>query len=164
MDLTGVAPAPLQAPATGAVRPEAPPETTTGEHVAVEAPDGRLTYAELDRLASQLARRLRDLGVTTESRVGISLARGARELLAMLAVLPNVACRATAVPSSGLDVALEVLGSDDLLEDIGRIRHVDAILAAPVVDERSVDLGQLLPSCRIVLLQPFHETTGRRAV
>lgn len=57
------------------------------DHTAVEAPDGRLTYADLDRLTSQLAGQLRALGITRESRVGISMARGACELIAMLATL-----------------------------------------------------------------------------
>jgi amino acid adenylation domain-containing protein len=61
--------------------------TLRPEHVAVEASDGRLTYAELDRLSNQLAGHLRALGVARESRVGISLARGASELVAMLATL-----------------------------------------------------------------------------
>jgi amino acid adenylation domain-containing protein len=58
-----------------------------GTHVAVEAKDGPLTYVELDKRSSQLANRLRVLGVTAESRVGISLQRGALELVAMLATL-----------------------------------------------------------------------------
>ena len=58
-----------------------------GNHVAVEASDGCLTYAELDRRSSQLANRLRSLGVTSESRVGISLRRGTLELVSMLATL-----------------------------------------------------------------------------
>ena len=56
-------------------------------HRAVEAPDASLTYAELDRLSNQLARRLLSLGVARDSCVGISLPRGAGELVAMLATL-----------------------------------------------------------------------------
>ena len=58
-----------------------------GEHVAVEASEGTFTYAELDRLSNQLANRLRTLGVEQESRVGISLQRGALELVTILATL-----------------------------------------------------------------------------
>jgi len=54
-------------------------------HVAVEASEGTFTYGELDRLSNQVANRLRALGVDREARVGISLPRGARELVAMLA-------------------------------------------------------------------------------
>jgi amino acid adenylation domain-containing protein len=56
-------------------------------HVAVESPEGTLTYGELDKRSNQLANRLRSLGVENESRVGISLPRGALELLTMLATV-----------------------------------------------------------------------------
>jgi len=55
-------------------------------HVAVEGPDARLTYAEVDRLSNQLAHRLIALGVGPEKCVGISMPRGAAEVIAMLAV------------------------------------------------------------------------------
>jgi amino acid adenylation domain-containing protein len=55
--------------------------------VAVEAADGRLTYRELDLLSNQLAHRLANLGVVPGSLVGVSLPRGALELLALLATL-----------------------------------------------------------------------------
>ena len=58
-----------------------------GSHVAVEAPEGTLTYRELDARSNQLASRLRALGVENESRVGISLPRGALELITMLATV-----------------------------------------------------------------------------
>jgi amino acid adenylation domain-containing protein len=56
-----------------------------GDRTAVEANDGTFTYAELDRLSNRLANRLRALGVERDLRVGISLPRGAGELLALLA-------------------------------------------------------------------------------
>ena len=56
-------------------------------HVAVQASDATLTYAELERLSNQLAHRLISLGVTRDACVGISLPRGAGELVAMLATL-----------------------------------------------------------------------------
>jgi amino acid adenylation domain-containing protein len=58
-----------------------------GHEVAVEAPEGQLTYLELDRLSNQLAHRLRALGVARDARVGISLHRGALELCTMLATV-----------------------------------------------------------------------------
>ena len=61
--------------------------TERQNHLAVEAPDGRLTYGELDRVSTQLAQQLRALGVSREARVGISMPRGACELVAMLATL-----------------------------------------------------------------------------
>jgi len=56
-------------------------------HTAVEAADATLTYAELDGLSNQLARRLIALGLERDACVGISLPRGAGELLSMLAAL-----------------------------------------------------------------------------
>jgi len=55
------------------------------DRTAVEASDGTFTYSELDRLSNQLAQRLRSMGVERDSRVGISLYRGAIELIALIA-------------------------------------------------------------------------------
>ncbi|HEX7240853.1 MAG TPA: amino acid adenylation domain-containing protein, partial [Longimicrobiaceae bacterium] len=53
---------------------------------AVVSGEERLTYAELDRRAGRLARRLRGLGVGAETRVGICLERSPETVVAMLAV------------------------------------------------------------------------------
>ncbi len=55
--------------------------------VAVVAGDERLTYAELDRRSNRLARRLRALGVGTETRVGVGVERSADLVVTLLAVL-----------------------------------------------------------------------------
>ncbi|MBX7083015.1 MAG: amino acid adenylation domain-containing protein [Nannocystaceae bacterium] len=52
---------------------------------AVRAPDGEFTHAAVVAKASALAQRLRTLGVDRDSIVGVSVPRGARELIAMLA-------------------------------------------------------------------------------
>jgi amino acid adenylation domain-containing protein len=59
-------------------RPEAP---------AVSAPDGVLTYAELDRRSTQLAHRLRRAGVSVESPVGLCLPRSAALVVGALGIL-----------------------------------------------------------------------------
>ncbi len=55
--------------------------------LAVEAPDARLSYGELERVSSRLAQRLRSMGVAPGSRVGVAVPRGAGELVSLLAVL-----------------------------------------------------------------------------
>nr|QEO74623.1 condensation domain-containing protein [uncultured bacterium] len=59
----------------------------TPEAVAVACEEEALTYAELNRRANRLARRLRRRGVGPDTIVGIYAARSPRMLLAMLAVL-----------------------------------------------------------------------------
>ncbi len=62
------------------------------EATAVEATDATLSYTQLERLSNQLAHRLlagwpTGTGPEGERRVGVSLRRGATELVALLAVL-----------------------------------------------------------------------------
>src|SRR2546427_778662 len=71
----------------------------TPAKVAIVAPDGEMTYGELDATANRLARRLLELGVRPGDRVGILLEKGVRAVAAMQAALR---CRAAYVP---LDVA-----------------------------------------------------------
>jgi len=85
--------------------------TLRRDHTAVEAPDGRLTYDDLDRLSNQLAGQLRTLGVTQESRVGISMVRGACELVAMLATLKAGGAYVPLDPSNPAD-RLRILMED----------------------------------------------------
>jgi amino acid adenylation domain-containing protein len=55
--------------------------------VALECEDARWTYAELDRRANRIARRLRARGVRPETVVGIHLERGPSLVAAMIGVL-----------------------------------------------------------------------------
>ncbi|HVR95060.1 MAG TPA: amino acid adenylation domain-containing protein, partial [Thermoanaerobaculia bacterium] len=59
----------------------------TPEAVAVLAPEEVLTYAELDRRANRLARRLRALGVEIDSRVGLCAERSPAMVVAVLGIL-----------------------------------------------------------------------------
>ncbi len=56
-----------------------------GARPAVLAPDGAFSHAALVAKASALAQRLRTLGVDRDATVGVSVPRGARELIALLA-------------------------------------------------------------------------------
>jgi amino acid adenylation domain-containing protein len=59
----------------------------TPHRPAVAAPDGTLTYAELDARASRLAHALRALGAGPERRVGLMLERGTGLLAGILGIL-----------------------------------------------------------------------------
>jgi amino acid adenylation domain-containing protein len=59
----------------------------TPDAVAVVFGDERLTYAELEGRANQLARRLRALGVGADSLVGLCVERSAEMVVALLGVL-----------------------------------------------------------------------------
>src|SRR6185437_162550 len=59
----------------------------TPDAVAAEFEDERVCYAELNRQANQVARRLRELGVRPESLVGVSMRAGPRRLAGMLGIL-----------------------------------------------------------------------------
>ncbi|MEA2691491.1 MAG: hypothetical protein QOJ16_878 [Acidobacteriota bacterium] len=60
---------------------------TTPDAVALVQGGSSLTYRELDASAGKLARRLRDLGVGPESRVGVLMERSVEMVVALLAVL-----------------------------------------------------------------------------
>jgi amino acid adenylation domain-containing protein len=59
----------------------------TPEAIAVCCGEQRLTYAELDRRADRLARRLHDLQVGAESRVGLLAGRSIEAIVGLLAIL-----------------------------------------------------------------------------
>ncbi|HEX8273688.1 MAG TPA: amino acid adenylation domain-containing protein [Longimicrobiaceae bacterium] len=59
----------------------------TPDAVALTSGSESLTYAELERRADRLARRLRSVGVGPEARVGLCLERGVDMVVAVLAVL-----------------------------------------------------------------------------
>jgi amino acid adenylation domain-containing protein len=59
----------------------------TPDAIAAELEDERVSYAELNRQANQVARRLRGLGVGPESLAGVSMRPGLRRLAALLGIL-----------------------------------------------------------------------------
>nr|QEO73764.1 AMP-dependent synthetase and ligase [uncultured bacterium] len=88
------------------------------EALAVVAPDGRLTYAELNERANSLAHFLRASGVGPESRVGLLMERGAELLVGMLGVLKAGGAYLPldpAYPSARLGFMLEDSGASLLL-------------------------------------------------
>jgi len=73
------------------------------QRIAVEADDGLFSFGELDRISNQLAHRLIALGVTRETRVAISIPRGATELLAVLATIKAGGAYVPLDPSHPID-------------------------------------------------------------
>ena len=61
--------------------------TKTPERTALVCGSDRLTYAELNTRANQLARHLRQLGVQAEDRVALCLTRSSEMIVAVLAIL-----------------------------------------------------------------------------
>ncbi len=59
----------------------------TPDAIAAEYEGERVSYAELNRQANQVARRLRELGIGPEALVGVSMRAGLRRLAALLGIL-----------------------------------------------------------------------------
>ena len=59
----------------------------TPDAIAIEAPDGRLSYRELESRANRLANLLRSRGAAPGERIGLCLGRGVELVPALLAVL-----------------------------------------------------------------------------
>ena len=93
-------------------------------HRAVEGPDATLTYAELDRLSNQLAHRFVAAGVGRDGSVGISLPRGAGELVAMLATIKAGGAYVPLDPSHPVDRLQVVL--EDAAPDHGAASQLTA--------------------------------------
>ena len=79
------------------------------EWPAIEAHDGTFSYADIDRLSNQLARRLLGAGLQRELRVGVSLPRGAAELLSMLAIIKAGAAYVPLDPTHPVDRLMNIL-------------------------------------------------------
>jgi amino acid adenylation domain-containing protein len=90
------------------------------DRVAVVAPDGILTYAQLDARSNQMARRLRAMGIVPGSRVGVAVPRGVGELLSLLAILK----------AGGAYVPIDPLHPADRVRVILEDAHLHALLAA----------------------------------
>ena len=59
----------------------------TPEAIAVVSSDRQLSYRELDERSNRLARHLRDVGVGTETLVGVCMARSQTLIVSLLAIL-----------------------------------------------------------------------------
>ena len=84
-------------------------EARRRDWVALEAPDGHFTYREIELLSNRLANQLRSMGVGRDRRVGISLPRGAGELVSLLATLKAGGAYVPLDPSHPLERVLAIL-------------------------------------------------------
>ena len=91
------------------------------EAVAVSGDGRQLTYADLNRAANSLARRLRFAGVKPDSRVGILIERSPELVIALLAVLK----------AGGCCVPLDLSYPPDRLAWIGADAGLAALLVRP---------------------------------
>ena len=109
----------------------------TPNSIAVEFQDQRLTYAELNARANQLAAHLRSLGVTRNTLVGVCLERSIDLLVAPLAILK----------AGGAYLPLDPEHPDDRIGPIVEDAGLEILIARP-------ELGTRLPGFRgkLVLL------------
>ncbi|UCP12292.1 amino acid adenylation domain-containing protein [Pseudomonas sp. MM213] len=111
---------------------------------AVIAGDERLTYAQLNAQANQLAHRLREHGVAPGQRVGLSVRRNAQMIVSLMAILksgagyvpldPDYPAERLAymIEDSGMDLLLaqpELLNDVALPEGLPRLALTEASLA-----------------------------------
>ncbi|HWS53679.1 MAG TPA: amino acid adenylation domain-containing protein [Pyrinomonadaceae bacterium] len=108
----------------------------TPEAAAVVCRGARLTYAELDARANQLARHLRAAGVGPESRVGILFGRSAEVIVSALGVLKAGAAYVPLDPEYPLEriaYALEDCGAAVVLTETALAEKLRGRVSARVV-------------------------------
>jgi amino acid adenylation domain-containing protein len=106
-------------------------------NAAVRAPDGTLTYAQLDAGANRAARALASLGVVRGDRVGVWMEKGCRAVQVMQGALR---LGAAYVPLDPLNPAPRV---EKIVRDCG----MGAVLTSA---ERAEELRQRLPELRVL--------------
>ncbi|EST18531.1 AMP-binding protein [Streptomyces roseochromogenus] len=105
---------------------------STPHAVALEIGAQRLSYAELDARANQVAHRLRRLGIGPDSRVGLLLPRSAEMYASLLGVCKAGAAFVPvdpAAPADRVTFILQDAGADALLT--ASARTADAVRAMP---------------------------------
>jgi amino acid adenylation domain-containing protein len=110
--------------------------------VAVSAPDGLLDYAQLERRSNQLAHRLRALGVTSETPVGLCLERSAALVVGALGILK----------AGGAYVALDPSYPEERIEFMLRDSGASIVIACPEL------AGPLAAAATAITLEPGSTT------
>lgn len=116
-----IAPLPASVQRTAASEPD---------RLAIIAPDGRATYAELVRVASVLAERYRALGVEPGDRVGVVLPPGRAAITGALAALMSGAAYVSIDPVQPAALVEEMLSACDV-RVCTAAADVDALYAEP---------------------------------
>ncbi|WP_330240523.1 amino acid adenylation domain-containing protein [Streptomyces sp. NBC_00525] len=115
----------------------------TPDALAVVKGADRLTYAELDRRANQLAHLLRDRGVRTETPVGVCMERGVDVVVAFLAVLKSGGVYVPLdpdYPSDRLDYMLGHAAVPVVVSTAATVREIPALAGALLLDEERTTL------------------------
>ncbi|HEY0605391.1 MAG TPA: amino acid adenylation domain-containing protein, partial [Herpetosiphonaceae bacterium] len=115
----------------------------TPDAVAIICRDQRLTFAELDRLTSQVAHRLQALGVHPETPVGVLIERSLKTVVALLGILKAGGCYVPldpAYPPSHLafvlaDTRLPVLIAEERLRGLVQLDALEHQVAVLPVDD-----------------------------
>jgi amino acid adenylation domain-containing protein len=94
--------------------------------LALECEDARLTYAELDQRANQLAHFIRKSGVAHEVKVGVCLERGPEMIVALLGVLK----------AGGAYVPLDSAYPDDRLGYVAKDSDIKVLLTLSSLQDR----------------------------
>jgi amino acid adenylation domain-containing protein/non-ribosomal peptide synthase protein (TIGR01720 family) len=141
--------------------------------VALAAPDGCLTYGELNARANRLARRLRRHGVRPEAPVGLLLERSSQLVVAVLAVLKAGGAYVPldpAYPRERLQLILADAGATLVLCDQASAAaagalgapalRVEAAAAAAAAEPRE-DLGPLAGPANLAYVIYTSGSTGR---
>ncbi|MFJ1709069.1 amino acid adenylation domain-containing protein, partial [Kitasatospora sp. NPDC088346] len=113
----------------------------TPDAVAVSHPGGSLGYAELNRRANRLARRLRRAGVGVESLVGVCLERGPDLVVTLLAVLKAGGAYVPLDPAYPADRLAYMASDAALVCAVTQTEH--AGLVASVFDGPTLVLSEL---------------------
>ncbi len=111
----------------------------TPDAVAVVDADARMTYAELNRRANQLAHHLMSLGVGSEALVGVCLERSAQTFVALLGILKAGAAYVPldpSYPTERLAFMLEDSGAGVLLTQSELMARLPLSASAVVCTDR----------------------------
>ena len=114
------------------------------DDVALDAPGGTVTYAELDHMAKALAARLRAAGIGREDRVGVYFDKGVELVAALCGVLRSGAAFVPLDPDGPAERLRLIL--DDLLPSVvlaGR-RECERLGAATTAPVWTIDSHELL--------------------